>query len=118
MRVAGSNSGASFPLPGKVWPPSALKLNDSALSVVSLGLTLTATEAMERLPGYFGSVLDAACVIVDEPPDTPVTVKVCGMFQLVAVNVYEAGATVAYAGVPLVAPTVTFAVGCESSTTV
>ena len=82
-------------------------------------VTVAATEAMERLVGYLGSVLVVtACVMVEEPTSTPVTVKVCAVFQLVGVNVRVAGDTVAAVVVPLVAPTTTLAVGLESSTTV
>ena len=48
---------------------------------------------------------------------TPVTVTVCGVFQLPLVNVTEDG-TVPSAVFELVRPIVTFAVGCEVSTTV
>ena len=63
-------------------------------------------------------MLVTECEIVDEPADTPVTVKVCAVLQFWGVNVRDAGATVALAVVPLVAPTTTFAVGFEFSTTV
>ena len=49
---------------------------------------------------------------------TPVTVTVCGVFQLPDVNVTLDGLTVPSAVFELLRPTVTFAVGCDVSTTV
>ena len=48
---------------------------------------------------------------------TPVTVTVCGVFQLPLVNVTEDGLTVPSAVFELLNPIVTFAVGCDVSTT-
>ena len=44
--------------------------------------------------------------------------KVWGVFQLLVVKLRDAGDTVAFAGVPLVASTVTLAVGSLAKTTV
>ena len=49
---------------------------------------------------------------------TPVTVTVCGVFQLADVNVTEVGLTVPSVVSLLLSPTVTSAVGCAVSTTV
>ena len=80
--------------------------------------TATATGATARFDGYSLAVPLTACVIVVEFSDLPATVNVCGVFQSVAVNDSDAGDTVAMPAAPLVAETVTVAVGCEVSCTV
>ena len=80
-------------------------------------VTVTSTESMARPGAYFPSLLVAACVTVEEPASTPVTVIVFAVSQSDGVNV-TAALTVALAGVPLVGVTVTLAVGFELSTTV
>ena len=63
-------------------------------------------------------MLVAMCLISEVPASSPVTVNVWGVFQSSVVKVREAGDTVALAGVPKVAVTVTESLGRESSTTV
>ena len=113
--VSASKSGSRSNDPEKSVPfelnspvnPDSEASSDSAAA----GFTVTATEAIDRVVGYFGSVLAVtAWVTVAVPSATPVTVTGCGVLQLEAVNV-NAPDTVAAATVPLVGVMVTDAVG-------
>ncbi|MCY4434554.1 MAG: hypothetical protein OXE45_12910 [bacterium] len=101
-------------------PPSAtVSLAALVVKVKTVGcaaVTVAVTEATVS-PLYCVSSLVAAWVIVDVPASTPVTVNFFATSQLAGVNV-TAPDTVAFAVVPEVAVTTTFAVGFESKTTV
>ena len=73
----------------------------------------------------FRSLLVAAAVTIEyatapstRTSSTPVTVTVCGVFQFPLVNVTDDGLTVPSVMSFDESPTVTFAVGCDVSTTV
>src|SRR6478735_1697618 len=86
--------------------------------------TLTTDTVLVASAAYLASAPEALSdTVYDWLPSatfssTPVTVTVCGVDQLLAVNVSEAGATVPSLVALLEAATVTLAVGCEPSATV
>ena len=98
--------------------PSVLDSADRALKR-AVAVTVTSLESILRLAvvEYLVSALVAVWATVAVPGDWPLSVMVCGVCQSAVVKVSVVGETVA-ALAPLVAATVTVAVGSESSTTV
>src|SRR5262249_40380078 len=102
-------------------PPASVVVSpDAGLTVIpaaSLSVFVTATSAAFKLL-EFGSVLVAGAVTIvyamlpsTMASSTPVTVTVCGTFQLALVNVTLAGATVPSVKSLDDSPIVTFAAG-------